>query len=67
MVAVFGRLGRRPPPRPGGAFSSTYHGPSSPYTVFTGRNSPEGFAATHDCFVRYYRSLLMLEAAGERR
>ena len=41
--------------------------PPKQYTVFTGRNSPEGFAATHDCFVRYYRSLLMLEAAGDRR
>jgi hypothetical protein len=57
--------------RPGYAAIARDHGlvgePRKQYTVFTGRNSPEGFAATHDCFVRYYRLLLMLEAAGDRR
>jgi len=57
--------------RPGYAAMARSHGlvgePRKQYTVFTGRNSLEGFAATHDCFVRYYRSLLMLEAAGDRR
>ena len=53
--------------RPGYAALAREHGlvntPPKQYTVFTGRNSPEGFAATHACFVSYYRALIMLEAA----
>jgi hypothetical protein len=33
------------------------------YTVFTGRNSTEGFVATRACFRRYYRALVLLDAA----
>jgi hypothetical protein len=29
------------------------------YTLFTGRNSAEGFAATRQCFHRYYRALVL--------
>jgi hypothetical protein len=36
------------------------------YTVFTGRNSPEGFAATRRCFHRYYRALVLLDASRDR-
>ena len=32
------------------------------YTLFTGRNSAEGFVASRQCFHRYYRALVLLEA-----
>jgi hypothetical protein len=34
------------------------------YTLFTGRNSTEGFIASRQCFRRYYRALVLLDAAG---
>ena len=34
------------------------------YTLFTGRNSAEGFVASRQCFRRYYRALVLLYAAG---
>ena len=34
------------------------------YTLFTGRNSTDGFVASRQCFRRYYRALVLLDAAG---
>jgi hypothetical protein len=36
--------------------------PQKQYTLFTGRNSTEGFVASRRCFRRYYRALLLLDA-----
>jgi hypothetical protein len=40
--------------------------PQKQYTLFTGRNSAEGFVASRECFRRYYRALVLLDAAAGR-
>ena len=36
------------------------------YTLFTGRNSAEGFVASRQCFHRYYRALVLFDAGRAR-